>query len=105
MNDIYMSVRFTLICMFEVMFGTIVLTRQFLRDLQGQDSDIEAAASHMSFEQICKQNQRANPESCGKSGLRYVSCFPCSSFVGGNHVAESLVGHMVAHFLLGDQMG
>ncbi|CAK9021129.1 unnamed protein product, partial [Durusdinium trenchii] len=31
--------------------------RQFLRDLQRQDSDIEAAASHMSFEQICKQNQ------------------------------------------------
>ena len=31
--------------------------RQFLRDLE-QDSEIEAAATQMSFEQICKQNQR-----------------------------------------------
>lgn len=31
--------------------------RQFLRDLEKQDSDIEAAATQMSFEQICKQNQ------------------------------------------------
>lgn len=32
--------------------------RQFLRDLEKQDSEIEAAATQMSFEQICKQNQR-----------------------------------------------
>lgn len=31
--------------------------RQFLRDLEKQDSEIEAAATQMSFEQICKQNQ------------------------------------------------
>lgn len=31
--------------------------RQFLQDLEKKDSEIEAAAASMSFEQICKQNQ------------------------------------------------
>eukprot|EP00438_Fugacium_kawagutii_P024700 Skav235540 [mRNA] locus=scaffold3067:174996:182179:+ [translate_table: standard] len=31
---------------------------QFLRDLEKPDAEIEAAATQMSFEQICKQNQR-----------------------------------------------
>lgn len=31
--------------------------RQFLQDLEKKDSEIEASAASMSFEQICKQNQ------------------------------------------------
>lgn len=33
--------------------------RQFLQDLEKKDSEIEASAASMSFEQICKQNQSA----------------------------------------------